>query len=108
MDIVRHLDKAYRDLSRWMVKHPKEVIRQRQEFSAQLIKKRCVYGEATMKTTLMPLFLRPKSLELISRVAMELDRIVDKVVDLYFEDPSIREYFPYHDVPKDWIEHDPG
>jgi hypothetical protein len=107
-DIVQHLDKAYRDLSRWMVKHPKEVIRQRQEFSAQLIKKRCVYGEATMKTTLMPLFLKPKSLELISKVAMELDRVIDKVIGLYFEDPSIRDYFPYHDVPKEWIEHDPG
>ena len=106
---MKELDKPSRDLVQWMVKHPDEVIRQRHDIQERLVKRRCLYGDATMQTTLMPLILKPKALELIRRTSELMDRIVDKVVDLFFTDDQVRESFPAHfEIPMTWIEGKPG
>lgn len=91
----------------WMVDHPKEVIHQWEGLLHQMRKKRCGISR-TYPITLSPLFLKEKSLNLISSVGEKLDKIVDKVVDLYFKDEYVRSYFPYPELPKEWIDWHPG
>lgn len=97
-------------LTQWMIEHPQEVMRHRQHFMQQLLKKRCSYGRegGILPVTLAPMFLKQSSVERIARVAEELDRILDKSIGLYFEDPHVRSYFPYPDIPLEWIHWDPG
>lgn len=91
----------------WMVDHPKEVIHQWEGLLHQMRKKRCGISR-TYPITLSPLFLKEKSLNLIATVGEQLDKIVDKVVDLYFKDEYVRSYFPYPELPKEWIDWHPG
>lgn len=106
---MKDLDRAWKSLSDWMVKHPQEALTSRRELQEKLIKKRFVYGDSAMQTTLMPLYLKRKSMEKIKYASLVLDRIVDKVVNLYFTDEHVREYFPTHyEVPHEWLHSDPG
>lgn len=61
-----------------------------------------------MPITLSPLFLTQRVVHLIADVAEQLDKILDKVVRAYFEDEEVRSYYPYPDIPKEWIEWEPG
>jgi glutathionylspermidine synthase len=92
----------------WILSHADEVIRERKRFLEQLQKKRCNYGGGTLPITLVPLFLKKQSLKLLSEVGVQLDKILDKVVLAYFQDPEVRSYFPYPDIPVEWISWDPG
>jgi len=106
---MKELEKVYRGLIDWMVKHPQEVLAHRRQFHERLLKKRFIQSDGAMQTTLMPVFLRRKSLEKIRTTALVLDRVIDKVIDLYFEDAYVREYFPIHyEIPREWIHADAG
>ncbi len=73
---MKELTKSYKELTNWMVKNPEEVIKQRQEFQERVIKKRCFYGNSATPTPLMPLFLKPKSLQLITYACEVADTII--------------------------------
>jgi len=106
---MKELSKNYKELMNWMVKNPSETIKYRQEFQERVIKKRCFYGNSAMPTTLMPMFLKPKSLEFIKYTCEVADRIIEKTINLYFTDEYVRDYFSFHPViPKEWISIDPG
>lgn len=106
---MRDLEKTYKSLTDWMLKHPQEVLTNRRHLQEKLLKKRFLYGDSAMQTTLMPVFLKRKSLEKIRYTSEVLDRVIDKVIDLYFVDEAVREYFPAHyEVPAEWIHADPG
>jgi glutathionylspermidine synthase len=106
---VRDLEKTYRDLMNWMVKNPDDVLAARQEIQFKLIKKRFVYGDSTMQTTLMPIFLKRESLEKIRRTSEILDGVIEKVIRLYFDDEYVRSYYPIHfEVPRSWLHSDTG
>jgi glutathionylspermidine synthase len=95
-------------LLEWMLEHPKDVIKEWEYLLQRLRKKRCGTMGGTYPITLSPLFLKKKSLKLIADVGEKLDQVVDKVVDLYFKDEYVRSYFPYPELPKEWINWDPG
>jgi hypothetical protein len=100
----QHFDEADKALTQWMIDHPREVIKYRQDFMQQLLKKRCSYGEGgILPVTLSPMFLKHDSVKLIADVAETLDRTLDKAIKLYFEDEYIQSYFPYPDIPLEWI-----
>lgn len=106
---MRDLEKAYKSLTDWMIKHPQDVLSSRRQLQEKLLKKRFLYGDSAMQTTLMPVFLKRKSLEKIRYTSAVLDRVIDKVIDLYFVDEYVREYFPSHyEVPREWLHADPG
>jgi len=106
---VRELEKSYRDLMNWMVKHPNDVLAARQEFQFKLLKKRFLYGDSAMQTTLMPAFLKRESLEKIRYTSERLDAIIEKVIRLYFEDSYVRSYYPIHfEIPKSWLHSETG
>ncbi|MFN8576275.1 MAG: hypothetical protein U0354_05415 [Candidatus Sericytochromatia bacterium] len=106
---MKELTKSYKELTNWMVKNPEEVIKQRQEFQERVIKKRCFYGNSAMPTTLMPLFLKQKSLQLIKYACEVADTIIERTLELYFTDDYVREYFSFHPpIPKEWIYNDTG
>jgi glutathionylspermidine synthase len=106
---MKELTKSYKELMNWMVKNPGDVIRQRQEFQERVIKKRCFYGNSAMPTTLMPLFLKQKSLQQIKYACEIADQIIERSIGLYFTDNYVREYFSHHPViPQDWMNSDPG
>ncbi|MEK7485181.1 MAG: hypothetical protein AABZ60_12720 [Planctomycetota bacterium] len=107
---LKFFNDADKKLLDWILSHPEEVIKARKQFLEKLQKKRCSYGSAggTLPVTLIPLFLKQDSLKLISDVGEKLDKILDKVVLAYFDNPEVRSYFPYPDIPKEWIEWDPG
>ncbi|MFN8576439.1 MAG: hypothetical protein U0354_06240 [Candidatus Sericytochromatia bacterium] len=92
----------------WMLEHPKEVINEWEDLLHKMRKKRCGTMGGTYPITLSPLFLKKKSLNLIAQVGETLDKVVDKVVDLYFQDEYVRSYFPYPELPKEWIDWHPG
>lgn len=94
----------------WMLEHPMEVLRERQSFLKQLQKKRCSYGRegGVLPITMTPLLLTHDQVRKVATVAETLDRVVDKVIKAYLEDEFVRTYFPYTDIPKEWIEWDPG
>lgn len=92
----------------WMLEHPKEVINEWEDLLHKIRKKRCGTMGGTYPITLSPLFLKKKSLNLIAKVGETLDRVVDRVVDLYFQDEYVRSYFPYPELPKEWIDWHPG
>lgn len=105
--VVSHKEQK---LVEWMMAHPNEVIRQRQEMLTLLAKRRCTYGRdgGTMPITLTPLFMSQTALDRVRRVGEIFDRIIDKVVDGYRDDPHVRAHFPYTEIPKEWIDWDPG
>jgi len=92
----------------WMLDHPKEVIQEWESLLHKIRKKRCGTSGGTYPITLSPLFLKKESLNLIATVGEKLDKIVDKVVNLYFKDEYVRSYFPYPELPKEWIDVHPG
>lgn len=108
MSIFQELDKEYRTLMNWMVKNPTETLKARKDFQEKVIKKRCIYGQAPFHITLMPLFLKEKSLRLLQETTEIMDELNDRIIRLYFEDPYVRDYFPYWHLPKEWIDADPG
>ncbi|MBI4872408.1 MAG: hypothetical protein HY814_12680 [Candidatus Riflebacteria bacterium] len=97
-------------LIEWMMSHPREVMRQRQEMIMTLTKRRCFYGRegGAMPITLTPLFLGTDAVGRISKAAETFDRVIDKVVNGYRDDPYVRSHFLYTDLPKEWIDWDPG
>jgi glutathionylspermidine synthase len=106
---MKELTKSYKELMNWMSKNPGEVIKQRQEFQDRVIKKRCFYGNSAMPTTLMPLFLKQKSVQAIKYACEVADTIIERTIDLYFKDDYVREYFSFHpSIPKEWLHSDPG
>jgi hypothetical protein len=109
-DFLTRFDQADKDLVQWMMDHPREVLRYRQDFMHQLLKRRCSYGHegGILPVTLAPMFLKAESMKLIARVAETLDRAVDKAIVAYAHDEQVRSYFPYPDVPKEWIEWETG
>jgi glutathionylspermidine synthase len=106
---MKELTKSYKELMNWMVKNPGDVIKQRQEFQERVIKKRCFYGNSAMPTTLMPLFLKQKSLQQIKYACEVADQIIERTLDLYFTDDYVKEYFAHHPViPREWLHANPG
>lgn len=106
---MRELERTYRDLVNWMVKHPLEVLSARRDIQSRLLKKRFVYGDSAMQTTLMPIFLKRQSLEKIRRTSEILDALIEKVIRLYFVDPYVRGYYPIHfEIPKEWLHAESG
>lgn len=106
---MKELAKSYKELMTWMSKNPDEVIKNRQDFQERVVKKRCFYGDSAMPTTLMPLFLKQKSLNNIKYACEVADQIIEKCLDLYFTDEYVREYFAFHpSIPKEWLHTDPG
>ncbi|HEY9842035.1 MAG TPA: hypothetical protein V6D23_16340 [Candidatus Obscuribacterales bacterium] len=106
--LEQNFDAADKALTDWMLAHPREVIQHRQHFMQQLIKRRCSYGDGgILPVTLAPMFLKQASVDRIGKVAVELDRILDKAVNLFFEDEYVQSYLPYPDLPLDWIKWDP-
>ena len=103
-------DLAEKKMENWMLSHPKEIIKERTEFLGKLSKKRCSYGEnTTLPISLVPVFLKDSSVKLIADVGETLDRALDKVINAYIDgDQNVREYFPYPDIPEEWIKWDPG
>lgn len=100
---------AEQEVIAWMQANPKEVIKHRKQFMQQLVKRRCSLGEGNiLPVTLAPMFLKQSSMERIAQVAEQLDKILDKAIHLYFEDPYVRSYFPYPEIPLEWIQWDPG
>jgi hypothetical protein len=108
MSILNELDKEYRKLMNWMVKNPEETLRARKEFQDKVLKRRCFYGTTPFQITLMPLFLKEKSYRLLKDTTELMDHLIDRIVRLYFEDPYVHDYFPYWQIPKEWVEADPG
>lgn len=108
--IIESFQKEADRITEWMLKNPEKVIQERKVFMQQLMKKRCCYGShgGVLPITLSPLFLKQESLHLIADVAEQLDRIMDKLIRIYFEDEQMRSFCPYPDIPKEWIEWDPG
>ncbi len=98
------------DLVEWMQKHPGELMKQRQECLRLLMKRRCAYGRTggSLPLTLTPMVLTKKSVEFVAKATEVLDRAMDKVCMAYLNDPYVREQFPYLDIPKEWVEWDPG
>lgn len=104
MEELFKLEASYEELVDWMLAHPQEVIKARQEFKETLLKKRCAYTEgATFQITLMPLFLKKSSIEKIRQTSEALDKILDRVINLYFTEEWVREYFPGKDIPEEWL-----
>lgn len=108
MNILLELDKEYRRLMNWMVKNPTETLKARKDFQEKVIKRRCVYDAAPFHLTLMPLFVKEKSYKLLKETTEVMDRIIDKVLNLYYKEAYIRDYFPFWQLPKEWIDADPG
>lgn len=107
--LEQSFDAADKALTDWMIAHPREVIKHRQQFMTQLIKRRCSYGDGgILPVTLAPMFLKQASVDRIAKAAVDLDRILDKAVNLYFQDEYVRSYLPYPDIPVEWINWEPG
>ena len=108
--LTEGFDEAEKKMEDWMMNHPKEVIKERTEFLTKLNKKRCSYGENTaLPISLTPVFLKDSSVKLIARVGETLDRALDKCINAYLAgDENVRSYFPYPDIPEEWIDWDPG
>jgi len=108
-DKTNNFDDAEKAMEEWMLSHPKEIIRERTDFLSKLNKKRCSYGEGTaLPISLTPVFLKDSTVQLISSVAEILDRALDKVIDAYPTDERVRSYFPYLDIPEEWVSWNPG
>ncbi|MGV3526417.1 MAG: hypothetical protein ACO1RX_19510 [Candidatus Sericytochromatia bacterium] len=106
--LEQNFEAAEKALTDWMIAHPREVIKHRQQFMQQLIKRRCSYGDGgILPVTLAPMFLKQASVDRIAKAATDLDKILDKAVNLYFTDDYVKSYFPYPDIPVEWINWDP-
>jgi len=108
MSILTELDKEYRRLMNWMVKNSDETLRARRDFQEKVVKRRCFYGITPFNFTMMPLFLKEKSYTLLKDATEVMDSLLDKVVNLYFNDTFVRDSFPYWHIPREWVEADPG
>lgn len=101
---------ADKDLVEWMLTNPGEVQKQRQDCLRRLQKTRCSYGRhgGGLPLTLVPMVLTQESVGLLRRVSEVLDRVCDKMIMAYVNHAEVRKWFPYPDIPTEWIMWDPG
>ncbi|MBI2569142.1 MAG: glutathionylspermidine synthase family protein [Candidatus Schekmanbacteria bacterium] len=110
----RHLEQALRfadeDLIEWMRRNPKELLDQRQACLRLLMKRRCAYGRSggALPLMLTPMILTRQSVDFIAKATEILDRCIDKAINAYLRDPAVREQIPCLEIPKEWVEWDPG
>jgi hypothetical protein len=109
-DPAHNLRFADEDLIEWMLNNPGEVQKQRQACLKKLQKWRCSYGRhgAGIPLTLVPMVLTHESVDWIRQVSEVLDSACDTMINAYVNDPEVREWFPYPDIPHEWMMWDPG
>ena len=56
----------------------------------------------------MPIILRKPEWQFIEYTSKVLHRAINKTIDACFASAHIRQYFSHEEVPKEWIEIDPG
>lgn len=73
--------------------HPKEIKDAILFLEQELASHNCKFGETIIPTFLKPLFLHQTQAESISAILTPIVNILEKVVQLYFTEPKLREYF---------------
>jgi len=68
----------------------------------------CKFGDQIVPTFLKPVFLSEKELSMITDVTRHIMNILEKVADLYFSHPELREYFNLNDEEMQMMEIDHG
>jgi len=88
--------------------HPKEmkdaILLLEQEMESQ----NCKFGDQIVPTFLKPAFFSEKELSMMTKVVHHVINILEKVADLYFSHPELREYFNLNDEEVQMMEIDHG
>ena len=59
----------------------------------EMERQNCKFGDQIVPTFLKPVFFSEKELSMITHVSRHIINILEKVADLYFSHPEMREYF---------------
>jgi len=63
----------------------------------EMERQNCKFGDQIVPTFLKPVFFSEKELPMITHVSRHIINILEKVADLYFSHPEMREYFNLKD-----------
>ena len=105
IDTTRNVDYAY---EQYLFGNEKKILDAIHKFEDKLHHSYVKYGRFTIPTFLKPHFITAKQSRLIHSVCDVIARMADKVANLYFLDPAIKQIFGLTSEAEELIKIDPG
>lgn len=102
------VQEAYRDLTLALANDPATTAAAAASYQQAVGDDGLVYAGEAYDVNASPLLLGPDDVESIGWTARRVMRLVEKVVDLYLEDPAVRAYFGFPPALEALILADPG
>lgn len=102
------VQEAYRDLTLALANDPATTAAAAASYQRAVGDDGLVYAGEAYDVNASPLLLGPDDVESIGWTARRVMRLVEKVVDLYLEDPDVRAYFGFPPALEALILADPG
>ena len=105
IETTRNVDHAY---EQFLLTHEKTVLEAIHHFEDKLHHSYLKYGRFTIPTFFKPHFITGKQARLIHMVCDNLARMVDRIANLYFHDPALKDCFQLSPEAEELIRIDPG
>ncbi len=100
-----NLDHAYDE---YLASHPKEAIRALGNFESALHESLVKFGRSVLPTYFKPHFLSEKQERILRIVSETMIKVMNKVIDLYINEPYLRSHFEIDPEHEEWLLLDPG
>lgn len=88
--------------------HPKEMRDALIFFEKELASRNCKFGDDIIPSFIKPLFIEKQQAQKIDAITKHIISILEKVTQLYFSHPELRELFYLDERGKELVEIDPG
>lgn len=106
--IVDDVNRTFKDILFELDSPPGPALEEKRRFEEGLRSERCLMGDGVLPSSLKPCFVTRRRMERAGRVVEALTDALEKVVNLYFEDPSFRDRFELGPGEEELVALDPG
>jgi len=103
--LTRNLDPAY---DQYLIGRERDAVKAIQEFQARTEKSLLKFGRFTIPAFLKPHLISPSQEKSVRLVSEHLIGILNKVIDLFFRDPSFKDLYPLSGEARELMNLDPG
>ncbi|OGW77452.1 MAG: hypothetical protein A3J52_01295 [Omnitrophica bacterium RIFCSPHIGHO2_02_FULL_49_9] len=105
IDTFKNFDHAY---ERYLLAREKKIIPAVSQFEASLHRTDFKFGRFTIPTFMKPHFVTTQQARMLQTACDTLAQMIDRVVNLYFHDPVIRDVFSLSPEAEELVRIDPG
>jgi glutathionylspermidine synthase len=102
---MSNLDHAYDE---YLATNEKSAIKAIGNFAKELHNEQIRFGRTILPTYFKPHFLKEKQERLIKNATESMIKIMDKVIDIYINEPNLRGQFEIDPEVEEWLLMDPG